>query len=351
MALTLGTTGMDSATAAQVRTAFEQANADSGRRWQFIEGDSAEYFIVDMDSLYGPMSWLRLHASARMVIGLTGLPHCQTDFRLSKPVSHTNLAALLRAIADGDAVPASDAAEPETDTPMAAAAATAQPAEASVAAAPSTVTIDVSAPAEPAPAAPVAPLTAERDRSLRGWLDNNALPRRVRLQRAGAPALLIDAQAGQWHGSATLKPLAAYFDGTLELGDFDTPDDATWEHEATALGTAQPLARLRWFAHLLAGHGALLPAYDSSAAYRLNKWPQTEREFPKHFRIATVMMKGPATIAEITAASAVSAEEVADFINANLATGYAQPASAAPEAVEEAPQKPSGGLFGRLRGR
>ena len=71
MALTLGTTGMDRATEAEVAAAFKIANAETGHRWTFVEGDAADYVIIDMDSLYGPMSWLRLHAAGRKVIGLT----------------------------------------------------------------------------------------------------------------------------------------------------------------------------------------------------------------------------------------------------------------------------------------
>jgi hypothetical protein len=94
----------------------------------------------------------------------------------------------------------------------------------------------------------------------------------------------------------------------------------------------------------------LLPGHDPNGQYRLSKWPQTEREYPKHFRIATAMMKGPATIDDIAAASGVDRGEIADFINANLATGYAEPVlPAAPE--PETPSKPAGGLFGRMRGR
>jgi hypothetical protein len=79
----------------------------------------------------------------------------------------------------------------------------------------------------------------------------------------------------------------------------------------------------------------------------MTKWPQTEREYPKHFRIATVMMKAPASLGEIAEASGVTEAEVADFINANLATGFAEP-EGDPTPVEPAK---SGGLFGRLRGR
>ena len=98
----------------------------------------------------------------------------------------------------------------------------------------------------------------------------------------------------------------------------------------------------------MAGKGQLLPGYDPLGKFRLGKWPQTEREFPKHFRIATAMMKGPTTIDELAAASGVDRAEVVDFVNANLATGFAE-AWREPEPEPEAP-KP-GGLLGRLRGK
>ena len=59
----------------------------------------------------------------------------------------------------------------------------------------------------------------------------------------------------------------------------------------------------------------------------------------------------PETIAEVAEASGVAQEEVADFVNANLATGYAESARQAPPEPETPPQKPAGGLFGRMRGR
>src|SRR5690606_2076257 len=189
------------------------------------------------------------------------------------------------------------------------------------------------------------------DRPLASWLGDNGLERRVRLQRDGGPVLLVDPRSRLWHGPATLKPLTAYFDGTLVIGDFETPDAATWEAGAAKLGAAQPLTRLQWLGGLLGGHGALLPGLDPEGRYRLTKWPQTEREYPKHFRIATAMMKGPATLAEVAEASGVAREEVADFVNANLATGYAEfvpPASPEPETPA---QKRAGGMFGRMLGR
>ena len=93
----------------------------------------------------------------------------------------------------------------------------------------------------------------------------------------------------------------------------------------------------------------LLPGTDPEGRYRLTKWPQTEREYPRHFRIATAMMKGPATLAEIAEASGSPLAEVADFTNANLATGFAEFVPE-PEPEAEAPRR-AAGFFSRLRGR
>jgi hypothetical protein len=57
------------------------------------------------------------------------------------------------------------------------------------------------------------------------------------------------------------------------------------------------------------------------------------------------MMKGPATVAEIAALSSVEPAEVADYVNASLAVGHAEPWVDA-----SAGQAPPRGLFNRLRG-
>gem|GEM_PF-437265 len=196
--------------------------------------------------------------------------------------------------------------------------------------------------AEPEPAAP-APST------LFAWLTGGQLRGRLRLRRASGPTLLIDAETPAYHGPATLKPLAQYFEGEVAQADLEPLDDAAWAQETAAAGDPQPLARLVWLGALVTGKGRLLPGHDPEARYQLTRWPQTEREFPRHFRIATAMMKGPATLPEIAAASGIAIEEIADFVNASLATGVA-------EAVAEPPPEPAapargGGLLGRLRGR
>lgn len=359
MALTLGTTGMDSSTQAEVTSAFKVANAELGGHWTFVADDSADYVVIDMDSLYGPMSWLRLHAAGRKVIGLTSVERNQTDYRMMRPINARDFAVLLSEIA-GDTPPALPAAAPVASTPAPAPSdqlpeAHALPedvAEASPIDTPAMAPVPASLSAQdpkpaPSPAPAAAPIMPLRpDRPLASWLADSGLERRVRLQRGDASVLLIDPRSRVYHGPATLKPLIPFFEGTLELANFETPNAAAWELEAAKLGDAQPLARLQWLAALLAGGGDLMPGSD----YRLTKWPQTEREFPKHFRIATAMMKGPSTMDEISAASGVDRAEIADFINANLATGYAErvlPAAPEPEPTS----KPGSGLFGRMRNR
>ena len=361
MALTLGITGMDRNTEAEMQAAFTAANVELGNSWALVGEESADYVVIDMDSLYGPMSWLRLHAAGRKVIGLTSVDRNQTDYRLPRPVTANGFAVLLREIG-GDAPAAVPPPAPVTSTPAPAASVAPLPhAQAAVVdaiepapAAAATAPAPVIAPEPPAPEPEPVPepvIEFALDRPLLSWLAAQGLDRRVRLQRRGGPVLLIDPRSKIWHGSATLKPLATYFDDTLQIEDFETPDAATWESEAASLGPAQPLARLQWFGGLLGGRGALLTGNDPDGNYRLTKWPQTEREYPKHFRIATAMMKGPATVAEVAEASGVAREEVADFVNANLATGYAEfVPPAAPEA-EPLAQKPASGLFGRIRGR
>ncbi|KGQ18590.1 hypothetical protein LF41_616 [Lysobacter dokdonensis DS-58] len=371
--MTLGTTGMDSATEAELRAAFLQANATQGGRWKLVPEAEADYVVVDMDSMYGPMSWLRLHAAGKQVIGLTSAPRTQTDFRLERPINANGVAAMLDQISGGGSVTA-PAAEPVAQAVPSGMSPSPVPYDQLPEEVPQKPREDLSAPPpapklpdsvqagslkpttiEPAPApvaaapapAPVAAAAPPRERHLGDWLVPGELQGKLRYQLGNGPAVLIDADARQYHGPAALKPLAGYFDGAVKRDHFGSLDDATFAREATALGAAQPLARLQWYGGLLAGQGKLLPGFDPSAQYRLTKWPQTEREFPKHFRIATAMMKGPATLDDVAAASGCPLEDVIDFVNANLATGFAEVVSDEPEPVE--PQK--GGLFGRLRGK
>lgn len=365
MRLTLGLTGMDPTTESALQAAFQSANDRLGRAWQLVPDADADYVIVDMDSMYGPMSWLRLHAAGKNVVALTAAQRTQADYRLGQPFDANSVGNLLRDIASqaGITIEAPVAAEPKPAAPAPVAAAPAPPVPAPTPA-PTPAPVPTPAPApvaaqQPvAPPAPVeaAPVAVEPARevapsiaegTLLDWIANDRLKGRVRV-RGADEGLLLDLDQRVYHGPAALKPLARLFEGRLESIEFVPVDAATFASESARLGAPMPLSRLVWFGSLLAGKGTLAGEHDASRRYLMVKWPQTEREYPKHFRIATVMMKGPALVSEIAEASGVTPAEVADFINANLATGFAEP-EREPEPVD--PGKAGSGLFGRLRGR
>ncbi|MFP7721926.1 hypothetical protein [Lysobacter sp. A3-1-A15] len=365
MPLTLGLTGMDAATEIAIKAAFADANTRLGKQWSLVPDSQAEYVIVDMDSMYGPMSWLRLHAAGKTVIGLTSAPRTQADFLLPQPVDSEGVAALLQELAAATGESLDLVA---VDIPMSTRADTPSPAGMTPAPVPQDPlpgevvdqdeeASDPDQPAVPAPSAvapPVnvappepVPLVDEGPDSLLGWLTSPRLKGRVRLAHGDVP-LLIDADARTYHGPALLKPLADHFQRKVEDADLETIDAAAWAAASAAAGDAQPLNRLVWFGALVSGGGKLAGGFPPDTRFQMLKWPQTEREYPKHFRIATVMMKGPATVVDIAQASGVPEPDVTDFVNANLATGFAdieRPPEPEPDATR------SSGLFGRLRGR
>ncbi|ATD68192.1 hypothetical protein CNR27_12730 [Luteimonas chenhongjianii] len=393
MTLTIALSGMDNATETALRAAFSGANAQLGGRFVLTAESEAAHVIVDMDSMYGPMSWLRLHASGKQIIGLTSAPRVQTHFRLGRPFDDNAMATLLREVAaaqevevdapatapagESPAVATDDASEatttpaPEAAPAVARASGDPSPLEAGDIpvfpdeaprpldiAPPMPASLEASA-AAPMPASPEAPAAAplpeaepETGRALPfvSWIATGALRGRRRFRSDTGPTLWLDFDAQHYHGPATLKPLTQYFNGAVTGDVFEAVDAATWSANALVAGPPQPLSRLLWLGGLLEGDGTtLVPSYDPEARYQLSKWPQTEREYPRHFRIATAMMKGPATLDEIIAASGVPAEEVIRFVNANLVTGYAEPFIETPEPVET-PER-SGGFFSRLRRR
>lgn len=366
MALTFGTTGMDRTTEGEVHAAFNTANASCGNVWTLVTDDSAEYVMVDLDSLYGPMSWLKLQGAGRKVIGLTSSSRSKTPYRLGRPIKATELAKLLSAIANGDPTGAADAeasavqaaaAAPAPAEPAGLAAATEEDAQAQA------PVVEAFADAAVEPLAAHATTTPEPDDAqpdasapspltLRGWLGTHSSEPRARVIAANGIVILIDKVAGVWHGPKELKTVAPCFSTEPGAITIEAPDDATWGAEVAKLGASQPLSRLKWLAGLLSGR-------QIHGAYQLRKWPQIEREYPRHFRIATLMMKIAGTAGEFAEAAGVPEEEVRDFINASLATGYAVNAKADAEtpAPAAAPEPPAssrsgsgvGGLFGRRK--
>jgi hypothetical protein len=187
-----------------------------------------------------------------------------------------------------------------------------------------------------------------REPVLWDFLLPGGLPGPSRLEIDGAPPLIIDPRTDTYVGGQALKPYLPYCElGTLPANLWQALTGADLNAQLAGANTSQPLARLRWLHSLVQGAGELAPGYDPTDKFRLTKWPKTEREFPRHLRIATTMMQAPGTPAEIAAKSDVALADVNDFINASLDSGFAEPVNAPPTTPESGP-KP-GGLFGRFR--
>lgn len=349
-------TGMDRAEEAKLKALFTEANARLGGEWSLVAEAQARVLVVDMESIYGHMTWLKAHTT-KHVIAISSYPDSEADHVLLRPVTADSLATALRQAASGHvanpaavtgpqpafvapAPPPVSAPAPQQPPPTTAA----QPAAPRPQAA-------VTAPAVPTPAPEQRPAAAPtRNPVLWNFLQPGGLPGPSLLQIEGAPALIIDPRSDSYIGGPTLKPYIPYCEmGTVAADRWQNLSGADVNKHLTGANVMQPLARLRWLYALVQGGGELAPGYDPESQYRLTKYPKAEREFPKHMRIATAMMQAPGTPQEIAIKSDTPLPDVNDFINASLESGFAEvvaPQAATPAATG----KSGGGLFGRLRG-
>lgn len=330
-------TGMEPDERDGLHALFATANASTGHAFQLCDERSADVLVVDIDSIYGQMTWLRARQSEQTVVPLSAGSRSEPGLRLARPVSEAALSELLRAVQA--AAPARTSSAPANAAP-AKAAATLPPVAA-------TAVNEQAVTAEAAPTPPAPPPPPPRAPRLGDYLHPGALSQPVRIVRNGAEPLVLDPETRVYFGPSALKALLPFCQGDMPARELQ-PLDAAAFAEVVKKGGAQPMARLRWLFALVSGEGTLAEGYAMDERFSLSKWPQIEREFPKHFRIATSMMKGPATIAEIAELSTAPVSEVIDFVNANLASGFAQ-VERVPEPEPE--QAAKAGLFDRLRGK
>ena len=344
--LTLCFTGMSREDEAAILMTFEQANARLPKRFVITAEAEAQVVVIDMDSIYGHMTWLKQHASGKTLVALTSGIRAETELLLPRPVTIDSLLALLAKISDqtpsASAIGRSTGQQPampaeaarstgqQPAMPAASVRSTGQQPAMPAASVRGTGQQAALPPLEarvttPQPAMPPEPPAPPRDPRLSDYLAPAALAGPVKLQLDGAPLLVLDPNSQTYVGSATLKPLLAYVQAIIRQEDLISVDPAELVQLRAGQGGPQPFQRLVWLLGYAGGNGNLLPGFDMNARFQLAKWPQTEREFPKHFRIATVMMKGPALLTEIAEQSGATLAEVTDFVNASLVTGMAIP--------------------------
>jgi hypothetical protein len=295
------------------------------------------------------MDWLKAQGSGRLVAALTATPESY-DFAVRTPVDATGLVETLnrvgaRLAGEPVAAPTHANAGPAAVEPAQAAAA--KPAASASARSATPVQASVASPAPPprAPQAPASPAYThvEHGRTLHlGDLlgANSPFPGRLHLQASGLPDLFIDTHEQTWRSAGNLKAITPWCTRTIGHGEIQVTGEADYTKQAGSLPT-QPVSRLKWLLHLVRNEGLLEAALDPRGLYKLSRWPQSEREFPKHFRIATVMLKQAATVDDIAAQSGASAADVANFINAYNAVGYIE--------SETPTEARGGGLFGRAK--
>ena len=318
-------------------SAFDQANMRLPKRWAATNEKEAELIVIDMDTVYGHMTWLKANNGGKITAAVTTSDRAEANHVLPRPVTLDSLVQLLASLSNqtASALPIARttgqqaAITPEMlnarSTGQQAVFTASEPTFRSADPQPSIVTAELpaTAPRLTTGTQTAMPNFGPRALKLLDFLKPNILGGPVKIQLNDAPLLVIDPSSQTYLGSASLKPYTAYGMATLTESDFTAIDTDEFNLLSKQLGGAQPLARLSWLAGLVGGHGQLLPAYNPNSLFKLSKWPQTEREFPKHFRIATVMMKGPAKLTEIAEQSGSSLADVTDFVNANLISGHA----------------------------
>ncbi len=343
----------------RLRQLLEQSRGRVARSWMWSTEADADVLVIDVDSVYGHMDWLRAHAAGRRIISLSSHVRGENENVLTRPITADGLVQALARVEGGahgeDLAPAPAPAKPKAPTatpvreptrvevdpaPLAPPPSAPAPAPRAVPAAQSPAP-----PTPPAAVAPPAPKPAPgRESMLVDFCSVEALPRPSRLQVGDLPALTLDAAADCYYGPPTLKPLLPYCQNSVSREAWEPVSPAVMDG-LRAAGGAQPLVRLLWLCALAGSNGQLLPGMDLNGRFRMARWPQIEREFPKHFRIATVMMKGLATLSEIAEQSGAVLTDVVDFVNAYLVTGFAEAEGAAALPAD------SGGLLARVRAR
>jgi len=269
--------------------------------WRLDDEATADLVLVDADSVWGHMSWLKLVGAGRHAVACsakatsTGLR--DASLSLDLPVQADALAQVLEQVR----ARLGSAPQATTTAQIQAGAAARRPSTAPIADSAPTITTHTETPAET---------------SVADWLLGGGGVTPLLIESDGR-SLLLDPQTDRWYGDNALRPQAPLLTRPLSTARQPAPNVLA---AARAVG-GQPLSRLRWFVALTSNPGALPDGTRADNRLRLTRWPEIEREFPRHFRIATALMRQPATLTVIAEQVGVDVADVADFARACQALG------------------------------
>jgi hypothetical protein len=272
---------------------------DEAAHWRLDDEAKADLVLVNADSVWGHMSWLKLIGAGRHAVACsakaagTGLRDARLSLDL--PVQADALVRVLEQVRVrlGEAPQATKPAPTQTQ-----AKAFAQPSSMAGIAS-SRATTETGAEA-----------------SVADWLLDGAAMAPLLVEADGC-SLLLDPQTDRWYGASALRPQTPLLARPLSSARQPAPGVLA---AARAVG-GHPLSRLRWFVALSAHPGAFPDGANANSRLRLTRWPEIEREFPRHFRIATALMRQPATPAVIAEQIGGDVADVADFARACQALG------------------------------
>jgi hypothetical protein len=206
---------------------------------------------------------------------------------------------------------------------------------------------------EPAPVrryAPVQKRASPEDltlRPLRDFLAGDLLGGPAQLALPGAAVLVLDPKSQVFHCEARLAALEPYCRESSRRSDWQALT-STEIAQVRAAHPAQPYHKLQWLDAFLRSGGRLASHLDPGGTYKLQRWLDILRDYPRQARISTTMMQ-PLRLHEIVAASGAEMSEVFDVVNAYDAIGWLEWKPRAPRHGEVAPDGGLSGLVQRLR--
>jgi hypothetical protein len=310
--------------------------------WRLAATTHAELVVIDVDTVAGHAEWARATSGAAKLAAYTRNRKLQGgELVLSKPLRTRDLADLITRLREGMNASASN---DEVPPPAANIPHPPEPAHKRPAGADTSAGADIEDTRQSTASAPVEGHASTSSAGTLGeCLLADDLIRPVSVQGVHGIFVCLDPERGVYTGSNELKPLQPLLDMPLEYAEPLAADAIAEMRKQPPL----PMSRLVWLAALCASPGELAPNLNPQARYGLIRWPPIEREFPRHLRIATSMMKGFATLKDIAVAAEAPANEVADFINAYSALDYI--ASEQAPAHDDKAGRNGRGLFSRLR--
>ncbi|MEO8460113.1 MAG: hypothetical protein ABI451_06270, partial [Dokdonella sp.] len=172
----------------------------------------------------------------------------------------------------------------------------------------------------------VSPQTRLRERidiaphTLWAYLTGNLLGKPARIKLPDAPALTLDPINRVYHSEGNLRDLGKYCAVVLRRSAWHELSPAELASVRKAL-PAQTYQKLLWLDALRNCSGRLAPHLDPAGTYRLLRWLDIDMSYPRHFRIATAMVK-PGKLHEIAAESEAPMADVFDTVDAFDAIGY-----------------------------